>query len=264
MIDIFILKLLISFIIGGLWTILSTISAEKFGTRIGGLVTGLPSTTLFALLFIAWTQSVQVSVEATTIMPAIIGIDSLFLVVYVYFLKRNIWLALTASVFFWAILSFGLLLLKLNNLEISLSIYVVLLLIAYYFIFFVFKIKSDTSKRIKYTAKLILFRGLFSGFIISFSVLMAKIGGPVLGGIFATFPAMYISTLLIAHFAHGASFSSSIAKSSLLAASSVVIYTIFVRLTYINSGVLFGTIISLLISYAAAYLLYNNVIKKIS
>ncbi len=44
--NIFILKLVLSFIVGSLWITMGTVLAEKYGTKIGGLIAGLPSTIL--------------------------------------------------------------------------------------------------------------------------------------------------------------------------------------------------------------------------
>ena len=40
--DIFFLKLALSFIVGGAWIALTTVLAEKFGTKLGGIFAGLP------------------------------------------------------------------------------------------------------------------------------------------------------------------------------------------------------------------------------
>ena len=45
------------------------------------------------------------------------------------------------------------------------------------------------------------------------TVLIAKTGGPEFGGIFAAFPAMFISTLTISYKAHGIEFSRAMVKS---------------------------------------------------
>ncbi|MCX7965133.1 MAG: hypothetical protein N2596_00710, partial [Syntrophorhabdaceae bacterium] len=66
---IFLIKVIISFIIGSIWITGSTYIAERYGTKLGGVVVGLPSTIIFGLLFIGWTQSVEVAVEATDIVP---------------------------------------------------------------------------------------------------------------------------------------------------------------------------------------------------
>lgn len=58
----FISKLALSFLIGGLWIALGIALAERRGPKLGGLIIGFPSTVLFSLFFIAWTQSTQAAV----------------------------------------------------------------------------------------------------------------------------------------------------------------------------------------------------------
>ena len=49
------LKLILGFIVGSLWVTLTTVSAERFGSKVGGLIGGLPSTVVIALLDIMFT-----------------------------------------------------------------------------------------------------------------------------------------------------------------------------------------------------------------
>ena len=83
MTEIFFLKLALSFIVGSVWISTATILAEKFGTKVGGILAGLPSTMVVALFFIGWTQTPQIAAEAATVVPIIMGIDAVFIVVYV-------------------------------------------------------------------------------------------------------------------------------------------------------------------------------------
>ena len=57
--DLFWIKLILSFFIGGTYIAFTIWIAEKFGSKIGGIILGLPSTTLVSLIFIAWTQDVS-------------------------------------------------------------------------------------------------------------------------------------------------------------------------------------------------------------
>ncbi|MFH1832952.1 MAG: DUF3147 family protein [Candidatus Levyibacteriota bacterium] len=261
--DLFLLKLFISFVSGGLWVLFTTILADKFGTKIGGLVNGMPSTLLFGLLFIAWTQSPQTSVNATTIVPAIGGINMLFMASYIYFVRINFSLSLMFSVFLWMIFSFLFLLIHLNNFIVSILIYVILLLLSYLLVEHILKTKSIEGKKIKYSFNLLLSRGILSGFIIAFAVLVAKIGGPIMGGIFSMFPAATVSTILITHRAHGSEFSSGVVKSILLGSVGAIMYGLLVRYTYLSIGVFLGTLVSMLGAYLSGYLVYYLVIKKI-
>ena len=68
------LQLLLSFFIGGIWIAGTTVLADRYGSKLGGWLGGLPSTALFSLFFIAWTQSPAIASEVTTVMPLIVDI----------------------------------------------------------------------------------------------------------------------------------------------------------------------------------------------
>ena len=263
--NIFLLKLILSFVIGGTWITIATILAEKFGTKIGGAIAGIPSTMVVALLFIGLTQSPIVASQSTTIIPIIIGIDSLFVLVYILLCRFNFYLSVLSSIILWFVLSFGLVLIKFNSLIYSLLSFAVLSAFSYLIIEKKLNIKSESRKKIKYSFSMLLFRAIFSGAIVLFSVLMAKISGPALGGIFAVFPAMMLSTIVITHFAHGKNFSLAVMKS-LMASGSVnpVVYAISIRYSYIYFGLMYGTLISFFISLISSYIVYIFVNKKMS
>lgn len=261
--NIFLIKLIISFFIGALWVIVATLSADKFGPKIGGLISGLPSTVMFGLFFLGWTQTPLSSVQATTIIPIVGGINCLFLLSCVYFVRKNISFALIISLILWAVLSFVLVLIKFNNYATSLFGYTSLLLISFYVMENVLKIRSISGKKITYTPILILIRGLIGGFVIAFSVFIGKIGGPVLGGIFSMFPAMFISTILVTYYSQGALFSSATMKSSMLSGISIVLYSVIVRYSYLPLGLLWGTAISIFISFLCGYFVYRYVLLKL-
>lgn len=195
--DVFIIKLILSFVVGSSYAILSTVTADRLGTKIGGLISGLPSTVLFGLLFIAWTQSTKASVEATTLIPAVIGLACVYLVTYIHFVKRNLWLAILMSIVIWLILAYGLIIFHVTNFLVSVFIYIFCYLVAYAFVTFIFKVKSTKGNKIVYSPRVLFLRGLLSGSIVALSVIIAKVGGPIFGGMVATFPAMFTSTLLI-------------------------------------------------------------------
>ena len=47
----FILELAGSFILGGIWVVLASMAAERFGGRVGGFIAGLPATSVLAIFF---------------------------------------------------------------------------------------------------------------------------------------------------------------------------------------------------------------------
>jgi hypothetical protein len=262
--DIFIFKLILSFLIGGVWVTIATQLADKYGTKVGGIITGLPSTALLSLFFIGWTQSPSVSVEATTIIPIIGAVNALFLLVYISLVRKNFWLALGSSFFVWSVFSLTLVLLDFNYFLLSILIYTVVAVLSFSLIEKGLKVKSERPGQVKNTVRNLIFRGLFSGTIIVFAVIMGKIGGPLFGGMFAMFPAMFTGTLLITYFSHGSLFSSAMMKVALLSASSVVLYAILVRFTYIPFGLFLGTLLSILVSFTYAFLIHAVLAKRIS
>lgn len=264
MAEIFIIKLLISFLVGGLYVVLSTIAADKLGSKIGGIITTLPSATLFGFLFIAWTQSVNAMVESTTLVPAVVGIACAYLITYVITVKRNLAVALAASLLVWLLLTYILIASHIVNFVTSIIIFIICFIIAYLVIAYIFKITSRKANPIKYSLKILLIRGLISGLTVSLAVFIAKIGGPILGGVFTSFPATITSTLIITHLTHGKDFSISISKSALYGWISLLLYVIATRYLSIPLGILWGTLVSLGICYVSAYVIYSLVVKKLS
>ncbi len=264
MVDTFLIKLLISFLVGGAWAATATLLADKHGTKIGGFITGLPSTALISLFFIGWTQSPGAAVEATNVIPLIGAVNALFLLKYISLVRTNFWLALVSSLFLWGLLSSAAVFLKFADFFVSLVIYFIVVPISFFIIEKGIKVKSTTAAKIEITSGTLIFRGLFSGTIIALAVVMGKVGGPLLGGMFAMFPAMFTGTLLITFFTHGHLFSSAMMKVALISAVTVILYAVLVRTTYIPLGLIWGTFVSILVSFAAAGLLHIFIIKKIS
>jgi uncharacterized membrane protein (GlpM family) len=260
----FLTKLVLSFLIGGTWVTTATLLADAYGTKIGGLITGLPSTALISLFFIGWTQSPAAAVEATTIIPLIGAVNALFLLVYISLARSNFWLALGGSLIFWGLSSSALTFLDIRHFYLSLIVYFIVVLVSFLIIEKGIKIKSEKARKVRYAAGAVIFRGLFSGLIIALAVVMGKIGGPLLGGMFAMFPAMFTGTLLITFFTHGPLFSSAMMKVALISAGSVVLYAVLIRYSYLPLGLLAGTLVSIVVSFAAAGLLHLFIVKNIT
>lgn len=259
----FLIKLLLSFFIGGGWAIFATVVVDKLGSKIGGQIVGLPSTALFGFFFIAWTQNPQAAVSATTVAPAAFGATVLFLIVFIYLLKNNIGFTLFASFLIWLIVSSIFIITGFNNFLVSLLIYIILLLSSYFFVEKILKVKSLPSKKIVYTSSIIFFRGLLSGIMVSLVVLIAKLGDPIIGGILSAFPALFTSTLIIVYVSQGADFSKGFAKNVMLGTINIVVYTVAVRFTYVPFGIFLGTATSIIASLLSSFFIYQALMKKL-
>lgn len=262
--SLFFLKLILSFLIAGFWIIIATVVADKLGSKIGGLISGLPSTIMFGLFFIGWTQGSGAAVQATTITPIIAGLSGLFLTCYTFLVKKGFWLSIIISISVWLILSFTLIRIHFDNLPFSLVGYLLLVAANYWVMEKILKIKSTKGKKVKYTKLLILSRGVVGGMAVALAVFLGKVGGPMWGGTFSMFPAIFISTIFITYFTHGPDFSAATMKSAMVSASSTVLYSMLVRFTYLDFGLVFGTLVSILVAFGYGALLYKFVITRLS
>jgi hypothetical protein len=254
---IFIFKLLLTFLVGSIWITGTTVIAEKFGSKVGGVIGGLPSTIVIALFFIGWTQSPLVAAASTVVIPIIMGIDALFILTYTYVSRFHISLAILASLLVWFVLSLSLVLIHFESFAISLLCSVLLLGCSYIVMEYLWHIKSVAGRAYAFTVPNLILRGVISGSIIAIAVALAKLGGPLVGGVFASFPAVFLSTMIITYLAQGRAFSVSVLKIMMISGTiSVTIYAIAVRLFYPTIGLILGTLASFLISLASAYLIY--------
>ena len=258
-------KLCLGFFLGGVWVTLSTISAERFGSKIGGLIGGLPSTVVITLLLIGLTQTPQVAVDATIIIPLSMSVTGLFMVVYLFLARRGLLVGLSMALLVW----FGLASL-LDTLVIRYAWLPILGWITLTVVYFLIvekgmHIPSRLLGKVHYTKSQILFRALFGGIVIAFAVLMGKLGGPILGGIFSTFPAMFLSSLVITYRVGGADFSRAIGKSLLMSGMlTVPVYALAVGCFYPRVGMGIGTLLALLLSTGVAYLTYHFMSARMS
>jgi hypothetical protein len=259
------LKLGLSFIVGSLWVTLTTLSAERFGSKVGGLIGGLPSTVVIALLFIGYTQSPLVAAQATTIMPIAQGLNGLFVLFFMLLIRRGLWAGLTGALLVWVIQSTLLYLLDIQAFWISLVGWLLLLCFCDAAVEKWLKIPSSGKLGVSYPPSQFIGRAVFGGAMISLAVLMGKLGGPLLGGIFGSFPAMFLSTLIITYYAGGSDFSRSVGKSLLISGLvNVPLYEIVVRYLYPTVGLIPGTTIAILFSLGSGYLTFRFMKNKLA
>jgi len=251
------LKLILGFFVGSLWVTLTTLSAERFGSKVGGLIGGLPSTVVIALLFIGITQSPEVAAQATTIMPLAQGLNGLFVLIFMHFIPRGLRVGLLSALLLWFFQSTLLYLADIQYFWVSLLGWLILLVICYLLVEKRMKVPSQGKLAISYHPSQLIWRAFFGGGVIALAVFMGKVGGPLLGGIFGSFPAMFLSTLVITYKTSGAGFSRSVGKSLLISGLiNVPLYEIMVRLLYPTVGLGLGTLVALLFSIGTGYLTF--------
>lgn len=251
----FLLRLLASFIVGGLWVGLTTLIAERSGSKIGGLIGGLPATIAVSLFFIGITQSPNFAAESTTIVPLACSLNFIFGLGFWYFAPRGLLPAISAAAPAW-LCGAGILyyLRDFISYPTAIIIWIAMVLATYYVFEHGLKVKSRNGTKLPYTKWQLLGRILFAGSVVAATVVASRIGGPTLGGIFASFPALLSSTLIIVHRYQGHEFTRSMCKSTVFSGMiNAVIYSIVVRYTYPEIGMLWGTLVSFGVSYLSGY-----------
>jgi hypothetical protein len=123
----------------------------------------------------------------------------------------------------------------------SLGAFLVLLLGCYLVLEKFLRIGSAETVSLFYTPGQTLFRALFSGFIVTLAVFLGKSGGPVWGGGFSSFPAVFVSTLAITAKSAGVELSRTLTKSMLVSVLfNVVVYPMAARAFYPSHGLVGG------------------------
>jgi hypothetical protein len=222
----FILKLALSFLVGGLWIALASVAAERLGSKIGGVIGGLPSTAVVAFGFIGWTQGAQRVYEAATVFPLAFAVNAFYMVAYAAWSPRGLWAGMGAALLAWLLGEALILWVDVQNVWVSIAAWLGALVVAYLALERWLGVRSHERIAVRYTAGQMLGRAAFAGGIVALAIVGSQVGGPVWGSILAAFPALYTSTLILVSRSAGLAFSRSLTTP--LMVSSVVNVTVFV------------------------------------
>lgn len=249
--------LTLSVFVGGAWVLVSTWMGERFGTRAGGLIGGFPSTAAVSLLFIGITQDPHIASDATLAMPLIQAINGIFLLIYMHLARRGGMLALGSALVGWLLLSGSVALLGIRTFRQSVLIWIVLAVLCGIWAEKGLHIPAQAGSRVRQTPAALLGRALFGGVVIGAAVFLAKQASPYLGGILATFPAMFLATLIVVHRRRGAEFGRGMAKALMYSGLiNIALYAIVIRAAYPALGLFLGTIAGLLVALGASCALH--------
>ncbi len=260
----FLIKLALSFLVGSIWITSVTVIAERFGSKIGGFIGGLPSTIVVALIFIGLTQSNIAASRAAVMIPLVMGVNGFFILIYLATVHRGLIKAILGALFFWGIMIWFVIQLDLEGFWISFTVWLSALIFCVYITERVMNIAHKGGIRVPYTMQQIVTRGIISGLIISTAVLITKLAGPMVGGIFSNFPVIFMSTLYITHRTGGREFSRAVAKTLMLSAMiNVGVYSFTAHFAYQHLGLVWGTSIAITVSIISASITYR-VIRKLT
>jgi hypothetical protein len=256
-------KIILSFIIAGVWITFATIASERFGTKIGGLIGNLPSNIVVSLFFIGWTQTAEIAADAAHVVPLGMTIDAIFLFALILLVKKYRNLAFLFALIVWFVLAALVGTSGYSDMTVGSIVYVAISLVLFYIAEKKLNIISVPKKtNISYSAGELLIRAIFAGTVVAGAVTITALAGPNWGGIFSTFPAVMLSTMYLLTRAQGADFARATGKVMLIASLNILVYAIAVSITYPIYGLVVGTIIS----YVCAVIfvvLFSPLLKRI-
>jgi hypothetical protein len=242
------------FILSCIVVILITVVAERYGTKVGGILGTVPSTIVVAFLFIAVNEGVTFATRAAVVVPAEMGVNLLFLFSFSLLARRSVAMALAVSLSLWALLSGILALIRVSNLGISVAFYLLVMFATFMLLERHHHITSSGKTAVRYTTWKLLFRGVFAGIVIATAVVLAQID-ETLSGIFSVFPAIFLSTMLIFVREHGPVFTGGMGKSMILGTLSVSSYPVSIHFLYPSVGVAAGTVVGIFVALCITFVL---------
>jgi hypothetical protein len=257
----FLIQLVLSFLIGGAVVSASITLSDRLGSNIGGAIAGFPSTAAISLLFIGLTSGVLSAVETAEVIPIFMGFNGIFLLMYAATVDRvGIRVAIAIALGVWMLLSMLLQLLPHPSFGESLLIWGLILLATTATNIKILQLPIAAGNRGTMSITDAIRRGLLGGTIIAAAVAATKLGGPVVGALFAGFPALYLSTMWIASTARGALFAKSlILPLSLSGMINVTAYVSTLRIVYPAVGVWWGTAGCYVVALCSAFLVFKLV-----
>jgi uncharacterized membrane protein (GlpM family) len=252
----FFIHLILAFTVGSLWVTIITVIAEKKGSTIGGIIGGLPSTSAFSFFFIGINQSSAAAVQATAVFPLAFAVTSAYLFFYAFFAQKGFTRGIVLSLLIWFVVSGLIVTSGLSDFTFSLVGGVVISILIYY-LFTKLKLQKLKGTEKFYKIHEIMLRGVGAGFLVLLAVLLSQLGGPVLGGIAAAFPAVFTSTLVILNKSRGTEFSRAMTKPLVLCGIFTIIpFSVAVRFLYPSLGIWIGPLVSYILVIPLAVLSY--------
>ena len=261
--NVLILKVVISFFAAGIWIGGATLLAERLGSKKGGLISNLPSTILIALIFVALVNDTHFAAEATYAVPMGMLIDTLFLFIFIILLNTGLIKTIILSILTWFVLAFTAQQIHSSSLPLNILFYLLVAIVTFFILEYKFDIPPKEKSRKKFTLSSILMRAGLAGSVVAGTTFISTFAGTYWVGLFSTFPAVMLSTMVILTLNQSPEFARAVGKIMILSSTNIIIYALGVNLTYPALGIAMGTIVSFLLSFLWI-LLIHPLIQKLS
>lgn len=242
LVDPFWLRVALSFVFGGLAVALFTTAAERLGSRVGGLLLSFPVKVTIALVLIGLNEGARVASEAAAAVPLGLGINLVFLAATTLFVRRLApWPALTAALGVWL----GVGLLAVLSIPATPTWGVLAWLVPWALALAMLPRGAGAKPRRRdadtFGVVGLLSRAAGAGTIVALAVVLARFGGPLLGGLASVFPSGWITTMVILTRNHGPEFTAATVRVMIAGSVAPVAFGLAVWWSYPKLGVWAGT-----------------------
>jgi len=247
-VDAFLLRLALSFVVGGGTVAAFTTVAERGNARVGGLLLSFPVKVTVSLVLIALNEGVGFAATSATAVPAGIAVNAVFLVATALLVRRLApWPAIAAALALWAAAGLAVVLWLPEGLAWSLAAWGAVALAALALLARIPALRGE--KRAKADpAPLswwrLALRACAAGAVVAGSIVVAHYGGPILGGLASVFPSGFITTMVILTRKHGADFTGATVRVMVAGTAAPSLFGAAVAFAYPALGVLWGTLAS--------------------
>jgi hypothetical protein len=235
-------RVVASFVVAGVWIGTATVIAERYGNKVGGLVGNLPSTVVVSFIFVTLTQNLSYTVEAARAVPVGMTIDTVFILLFVLASRLGLAAAVVVSLAGWLSLAFAAHRMGLPSWWLGAALCVGSAAAAFLIMEKGLKLRTLGGKRVRYSPAQIAGRMVFAGAVVATSVVLAHTAGPYWTGLFSTFPAVMLSTLVILYLAQGREFSAGTGKILAVSAPNILAFAFVAATLYPRVGLLAGTV----------------------
>jgi len=240
--DVFALRVALSFVLGGLSVALFTAAAERLGSRVGGLLLSFPVKVTIAMALIGLNEGASVAAAAATAIPLGIGINLVFLGATALLVRRfEARLAVAAALGVW--LAGGILAILFVPARLPWSALAWIVPAALALALIPRAAGARPSKRSGDTFGVLglLTRAAGAGTIVALAVVLARYGGPLLGGLASVFPSGWITTMVILTRHHGAAFTGETVRVMVAGSTAPVAFGYVIWWTFPILGVALGS-----------------------
>ncbi len=211
----FVLKVILSFLVGGSYVAGVVWLSEKLGSKIGAAIAGLPSTILISIIFIAALDGADDAEKALSLVPLMFMATLAYALAFAKALKlRRKSEALIPAVAVGTLVWFLVVLVVRQASSLNFLIVTLISIISLVALHFGLKqLRDKKPTKIKLPKHMHAVRFVIGGSVIAASIVAARMLDPQWGGIVASFPAMLGVILYYIYKSQGAEFVEGFIKS---------------------------------------------------